>query len=132
MTELQGVESVIAGVLAAKNAGMEVKINTVVMSGENDQEILPLLDFAFKHGITIRFLELMGMGHLYGKANGKFFSKHEMLVEIARRYQVRELGKKAGETATYYRTACGHRFGIIAKGSKPFCSHCNRIDRKKE
>src|SRR3546814_9866917 len=78
MTKRQGVERVIAGVLAAKNAGMEVKINTVVMRGENDQEILPLLDFAFKHGITIRFLELMGMGHLYGKANGKFFSKQEI------------------------------------------------------
>src|SRR3546814_837041 len=69
----------------------------------------------------------MGMGQLYGKANGKFFSKHEMLVEIARRYQVRELGKKAGETATYYRTACGHRFGIIANESQPFCSDCNRL-----
>ncbi len=127
MTKRSGVERVVAGILGAKNAGMQVKINTVVMRGENDKEILPLLDFAFKHGITIRFLELMGMGHLYGNAAGMFFSKQEMLTRIAGKYQVRELAKRPGETATYWSTACGHRFGIIANESQPFCSDCSRL-----
>jgi Molybdenum cofactor biosynthesis enzyme len=127
MTRRMGVARVVEGILAAKEAGVDVKINTVVMRGENDNEILPLLDFAFRHGLKIRFLELMGMGHLHGNADGKFFSKQAMLTKIASRYLVRELAKRPGETATYYRTACGNSFGIIANESQPFCSDCNRL-----
>ncbi|MEC3878222.1 GTP 3',8-cyclase MoaA [Parapedobacter sp. 10938] len=127
VTKRVGVERVIAGIATAKNAGMDVKINTVVMRGENDHELLPLLDFAFRHGLKIRLLELMGMGHLYGTGDGKFFSKQEMLVRIASRYRIRELAKRPGETATYWATACGHSFGIIANESQPFCSDCNRL-----
>ncbi len=127
MAKRVGVERVVAGILAAKNAGLDVKINTVVVRGENDSELLPLLDFAFTHGITIRFLELMGMGHLFGNVAGKFFSKQAMLASIASKYQIRELTKRPGETATYWMAASGHRFGIIANESQPFCSDCNRL-----
>ena len=127
MTKRGGVERVIAGITGAKNAGMDVKINTVVMRGENDHELLPLLDFAFRHGLKIRFLELMGMGHLYGTGDGKFFSKQEMLARIAAKYSIRELAKRPGETATYWTTACGRSFGIIANESQPFCFDCNRL-----
>lgn len=127
MTKRTGVTRVVDGILTAKDAGVDVKINTVVMRGENDSEILPLLDFAFSHGIKIRFLELMGMGHLYGNADRKFFSKQEMLTEIASRYQVQALAKRHGETATYWTTPCGNSFGIIANESHPFCSDCNRL-----
>ncbi len=127
MTKRTGVARVVDAILAAKSAGMAVKINTVVMRGENDSELLSLLDFAFSHGIDIRFLELMGMGHLHGNTGGKFFSKHDMLAEITRRYRVCEQAKQPGETATYYGTACGHRFGIIANETQPFCFDCNRL-----
>lgn len=127
MTGRSGAARVMAGLLAAKDAGLDVKINTVVMRGENDCELLPLLDFAFRYGITIRFLELMAMGHLHGNVAGKFYSKQEMLARIASKYQIRELAKRPGETATYYSTACGHCFGIIANESQPFCSDCNRL-----
>ncbi|WP_262248561.1 GTP 3',8-cyclase MoaA [Parapedobacter soli] len=127
VTKRTGVARVVEGLLAAKHAGLEVKINTVVMRGENDGEVLPLLDFAFRQGLTIRLLELMSMGHLYGNMDERFFPKAAMLATIAGRYRIRELAKRPGDTATYWATACGHSFGIIANESQPFCADCNRL-----
>ncbi|MBD1424397.1 GTP 3',8-cyclase MoaA [Sphingobacterium arenae] len=127
VTKRAGVKQVIEGIIAAKKIGLEVKINTVIMAGENDKEILPLLDFAFRHGIKIRFLELMGMGHLFGDTDSKFFSRQAMLERISSVYAIDEQAKKYGDTATYWNTACGHSFGIIANESHPFCADCNRL-----
>lgn len=127
VTKRAGLKQVLEGVTAAQETGLEVKINTVIMAGENDQEILPLLDFAFRHGIKIRFLELMGMGHLFGDTDSKFFSRQAMLERISSVYKIDEQAKKYGDTATYWNTSCGHSFGIIANESHPFCADCNRL-----
>ncbi|MCC2598777.1 GTP 3',8-cyclase MoaA [Sphingobacterium sp. FBM7-1] len=127
VTKRAGLQQVLDGITAAQETGLEVKINTVIMAGENDQEILPLLDFAFRHGLKIRFLELMGMGHLFGDTHKQFFSRQAILDRISRIYTIEEQPKPCGDTATYWRTACGHHFGIIANESHPFCTDCNRL-----
>jgi len=127
VTKRTGLKQVIEGIIAAQEIGLEVKINTVIMAGENDQEILPLLDFAFRNGIKIRFLELMGMGHLFGDTDSKFFSRQAILERISSVYEIHEQAKECGDTATYWRTSCGHSFGIIANESQPFCADCNRL-----
>ncbi|MBD1429208.1 GTP 3',8-cyclase MoaA [Sphingobacterium litopenaei] len=127
VTKRTGLQQVVEGIIAAKEIGLEVKINTVIMAGENDQEILPLLNFAFRHRIKIRFLELMGMGHLFGDTDSKFFSRQAILDRISSVYEIHEQVKKCGDTATYWRTSCGHSFGIIANESQPFCADCNRL-----
>ncbi|PRD48966.1 GTP 3',8-cyclase MoaA [Sphingobacterium haloxyli] len=127
ITRRKGVKRVIAGITAAKDAGLDVKINAVLSRGENDNEILPLLDFAFQNNIKIRFLELMGMGHLFGEKDNKFFSMQAILDKISTVYQISEQPKKYGDTATYWTTRCGNTFGIIANESRPFCADCNRL-----
>lgn len=127
VTKRAGLKQVLEGITAAQEMGLEVKINTVIMAGENDQEILPLLDFAFRHGLKIRFLELMGMGHLFGDTDSKFFPRQAMLERISSIYKIDEQAKECGDTATYWRTSCGHSFGIIANESQPFCADCNRL-----
>lgn len=118
---------VFAGIEAAINAGMKVKLNAVIMRGENESQIIPLLDYATKLGIKIRFLELMKMGHLYQSKNGHFFSEEEMLKEIQKKYEIEKLPREHAETANYWRTSGGGIFGIIANESTPFCHDCNRL-----
>lgn len=118
---------VFAGIEAAVKAGMNVKLNAVIMRGKNDTQIIPLLDYATGLGVKIRFLELMKMGHLYHSENKLFFSESEILSVIKEKYAVEKIIRENAETAHYWRTSGGGTFGIIANESTPFCHDCNRL-----
>jgi len=115
------------GIDAALNAGLHVKLNTVVLRGQNDSQILPLLDYASSLGVKIRYLELMKMGHLYEGQNELFFSEPEILETISRKYPISKLDRETSETASYWTAADDKVFGIIANESTPFCHDCNRL-----
>jgi len=118
---------VFQGIEAAVKAGMNVKLNAVIMRGKNDSQIMPLLDYAAGLGVKIRFLELMKMGHLYHSENGLFFSEKEMLAVIQEKYTIEPVKREHAETSNYWRTSGGGTFGIIANESTPFCHDCNRL-----
>lgn len=120
-------QRVFRGIEAAVDAGMKVKLNAVIVRGQNESQIIPLLEYAAKTGVKIRYLELMKMGHLYRGQNGLFFPEKEILETIAGKYDIAELPRTPSETARY-RTAGKNRvFGIIANESAPFCHDCNRL-----
>lgn len=123
----QNAVEVFNGIDAAIDSGLNVKLNAVIMSGRNEQEILPLLEFAAQKGIKIRFLELMKMGHLYHAENPFFFSEREILKTIQSKYSIKELPRKTSETARYWSAGGKRIFGIIANESTPFCHDCNRL-----
>lgn len=127
MSRRKGVDKIFRGIDAAINAGINVKINTVVMKGINHSQILPLLNYAFLKKISIRFLEIMAMGHLYGHTDEHFFSQKDILSSIAKQYTFEKLPRKTSSTANYWQTTEGHIFGIVANESEPFCSDCNRL-----
>ena len=56
--------SVLAGMEAAREAGMKIKVNMVPLRGQNLAQVLPLLDYCLERGFELRFIELMRMGHL--------------------------------------------------------------------
>src|SRR3984957_17009375 len=121
------VERVIRGIDAALDAGLAVKVNAVVMKGVNDDQVLPLLEFAFCRGITIRFLEVMAMGHLYPHSERYLLSQQEILRMIGERYELTPLERETSATARYWVTDRDQRFGIIANESEPFCRDCDRL-----
>jgi len=118
---------VFSGIEAAQKAGMNVKLNAVIMRGKNDSQIIPLLDYSTGLGVKIRFLELMKMGHLYHTENASFFSEKEILSVIQSKYQIEQIPREVAETAHYWRASTGGVFGIIANESTPFCHDCNRL-----
>ena len=118
---------VFQGIETAVKAGMNVKLNAVIMRGKNDSQIIPLLDYATNLGVKIRYLELMKMGHLYHSENNLFFSEKEMLSSIQEKYSIEKIQREQAETAHYWRTSGGGIFGIIANESTPFCHDCNRL-----
>ena len=127
MSKRNGVKRILDGIDAALDAGMEVKLNAVLMKGINDNQIIPLLDYTFQRGIIIRFLEVMSMGHLYHNSEKFLVTKDEVLHTIANHYDFMPLIRSASSTANYWKTDQGNVFGIIANESAPFCHDCNRL-----
>ncbi|HYQ55727.1 MAG TPA: GTP 3',8-cyclase MoaA [Draconibacterium sp.] len=120
-------QPVFDGIKSVLQAGLNVKLNTVIMRGVNDSQILPLLDYAGERGVKIRFLELMKMGHYFGGPNPHFFSEQEILDKVAEKHSIVQLSRKPSDTARYWSAGNGKVFGIIANESTPFCHDCNRL-----
>ncbi|RKR84819.1 cyclic pyranopterin phosphate synthase [Mucilaginibacter gracilis] len=127
VTRRKQLQRTLAGIEAAIACGLEVKINSVIMQGQNDKQILPLLNYAFKQNVPIRFLEVMAMGHLFGNSEKHLFTQHQILDVIASRYNFVRLARKTSATANYWQTEQGGIFGIIGNESEPFCQDCNRL-----
>ncbi|HVU96680.1 MAG TPA: GTP 3',8-cyclase MoaA [Puia sp.] len=127
MSRRHSVERIIRGIDAAVAAGLRVKINTVMMKGMNDSQLLPLLDLAFARGLTIRFLEVMAMGHLHDHAGRYLVTQDELLGRIGEHHRITPEPRAESATARYWTTETGHRFGIIANESEPFCRDCDRL-----
>lgn len=121
------LKQVLDGVDVAMAAGLEVKLNAVIMKGKNDDQILPLLEYAFSKNIVIRFLELMKMGPLHTNYLQWLFTQNEILQKIQTAYQITPLLRLANSTANYWKVSQNQVFGIIANESEPFCEDCNRL-----
>ncbi|EGD4113283.1 GTP 3',8-cyclase MoaA [Campylobacter coli] len=118
------LDSVLAGIDEALSVGLKVKLNTVVLKGLNDDELIPLLEFAKSKNIQIRFIEFMENIHAYGKLQGL---KRDAIIQIlSQKYQVK-LIKKAEKAPVSIYSADGYEFGIIDPHSHEFCDSCNRI-----
>lgn len=127
MSRRQSVGRIVRGIDTAIGAGLTVKLNAVVMKGENEDQVLPLLDFAFQRGITIRFLEVMAMHHLLHASDRCLLTQQDILRIVGERYGLTDLGREPSATARYWITDRGQRFGIIANESEPFCRDCDRL-----
>jgi GTP 3',8-cyclase len=127
MSKRNDVKRILNGIDSAITAGLQVKINTVVMKGINENQILPLLAFAFERNISIRFLEIMAMGYLHDNSDKYLFTQDEILATIDQQYQFKKIERSNAATANYWQTNDGNTFGIIANESEPFCHDCNRL-----
>ncbi len=127
MSKRSHVNRILDGIDAALAAGLQVKINAVIMKGINENQLIPLLQFAFSRKIKIRFLEIMAMGYLHDHADKYLFTQQEILNIIASKFQFKKLERATGATANYWQTTDGNIFGIIANESEPFCRDCNRL-----
>jgi cyclic pyranopterin phosphate synthase len=126
ITRLGRLKDVLEGISAAKKAGFDpVKINTVVMRGINDDEILDFARMTYREGWHVRFIELM-----------PFKRVAESVPSVELRQHISSLGRlepcmsiTGNGPATYYRLARAKgTIGFISPLSEfSFCSRCNRI-----
>jgi len=129
ITQRGELQPVLDGLAAAKAVGMgPIKINTVVIRGFNDDELLDLVAFGRLHNFEIRLIEYMDVGNASGWTPDKTFSKREMLEIIHAQYPVREVGRASGSApAVDYEFVDGAgQIGIIGSVTEPFCSSCTR------
>ncbi len=123
---------VLTGLAAATKAGFQgTKINTVVVRGFNDDELIDLIEFGRSHDVEVRFIEYMDVGGATRWSMDDVVTKRQMLDTIRRRYgnvQPIEDATAASQRAPADRFALadGTVFGIIASTTAPFCRTCDR------
>ncbi|EOQ88658.1 molybdenum cofactor biosynthesis protein A [Leptospira yanagawae serovar Saopaulo str. Sao Paulo = ATCC 700523] len=121
------VSHVLNQIKKAKQIGLKVKINTTVLRGLNDHEVLNILTWCGEEGIPIRFLEFMKMGPLQKEHPSYFYSAEEIRNQIRLKYHFQDYPTPQDSTAQYYITNEGYIFGMIANHTEPFCEGCNRL-----
>lgn len=113
-------------ILKARASGFIVKVNMVVMKGVNDHEILDFVDFSAHHGIEVRFLELMRIGHACGPQDQQFLSAKEMIRLIETKHQLKIVTMPSDSTSFNFVTENSAQIGFIASESQAFCGACSR------
>jgi cyclic pyranopterin phosphate synthase len=126
---IDGVDKTLASIKAAHNAELGVKINTVVMRGWNDDEVVDFARYARDTGYTVRFIEFMPLDGTGIWAPSLVFSKGEMIERINKNIQeLVPLANDKSETTMLYSFADGRgTLGFIPSMTEPFCAYCNRI-----
>lgn len=112
------------GIERAIELGIDVRVNSVVVKGVNDDEVEDLVGMALKHSIDVRFIELMPIGE------GKKYQgvgEEELRERIGRRYEIEDLQKREGASVYYKIKGAKGRIGFINPLSNCFCDECNRI-----
>lgn len=129
MGGVEGVDKVLASIRAADDAGLKVKINTVVMRGWNDDEVVDFAKFARDTGYTVRFIEFMPLDGTGIWSPDLVFSKKEMIESINKNVkELIPLNNDSSEPATLYSFADGKgTIGFIPSMTEPFCGFCDRI-----
>ena len=121
---------VLAGIAAARAAGYpELKLNTVVVRGYNDDELADLIEFGRAAGAEVRFIEYMDVGGATLWSREQVVSRREILEALAARYgepQPVQDGSHPAAPAERYRLPDGLVFGIISSTTAPFCRTCDR------
>ncbi|MEO8634505.1 MAG: GTP 3',8-cyclase MoaA [Gemmatimonadales bacterium] len=121
---------VLAGIGAAGAAGFnDIKLNSVIIRGYNDDEVIDLLEFSRANGHEARFIEYMDVGGANGWSMTEVVSRRQMLALISERYgAVEPLAENATSwaPAERFRLADGTVFGIVASTTEPFCRTCDR------
>jgi cyclic pyranopterin phosphate synthase len=124
-----GYESVLAGVRASRDAGLDpVKINCVLLRGFNEDQITNFGKFARDERVVVRFIEFMPLEEDRVWSPDIVVTLDEILRRMAEYRPLVEIPRGRSETARRYRFDDGiGEIGIIAPVSHPFCGHCSRI-----
>ena len=129
ITRVGELDKVLRGIEAAKQAGFDnIKLNTVLMRGVNDDEALPLLEFAIAQDIDISYIEEMPLGEVDHTRESTYVSNEATLRLLQTRYQLIGSTETTGGPARYWRIpGTQTRVGFISPHSHNFCESCNRV-----
>ena len=122
------LDVVLNGIEVARQAGLPVKINTVVERGKNDHTLLDLVEHFRGTGIIVRFIEYMDVGTVNGWEPRQVVPSKELLERLRARWPLSPLGSNyRGEVAKRYAFDDGQgEIGFISSVSEPFCGDCHR------
>ena len=128
LTRLDALGDALAGIDAAVQAGFSpLKIDTVVIRGVNDDELVDLVEFGKTRGAEVRFIEYMDVGGATRWSMDAVFTRQDVLRTLAARYgPVEPIAEDSAAPADRYRLPDGTVVGVISSTTEPFCDDCNR------
>lgn len=129
ITRVGDLARVLRGLEAAQAAGFErLKLNTVMMRGGNDDELIDLVHFAMERAVDIAFIEEMPLGDIGQSRGSSYFGSDEALDRLRTRFVLLPSPETSGGPARYWRIpGSSTRVGFISPHSHNFCDTCNRV-----
>ncbi len=128
LTRRERLADVLAGIAAAKAAGLRVKLNCVALKGLNEHEIPKLIEWAHDEGHDITLIEAMPLGEIDGERSEHFLPLSLVRQRLETRFTLVPLEESTGGPARYVRIReTGGRLGFITPLSDNFCATCNRV-----
>ncbi|MGH9212632.1 MAG: GTP 3',8-cyclase MoaA [Acidimicrobiales bacterium] len=128
LTRRDQLDAVLDGIDAAADAGLHpVKVNTVVMRGVNDDELVELAAFGRDRGVTMRFIEWMPLDAGHQWQSDAVVSQAEIVAAIDAVFPLEPLRRGSEPAERFaYRDGRGE-VGVIPSVTRPFCESCDRI-----
>jgi cyclic pyranopterin phosphate synthase len=128
ITRRDGLDRVLAGIVAAEEAGIPIKLNMVVMRGVNDAELVDFAAMTMEKNISVRFIEYMPAIKEEGWQS-LVMPGEDILARIAEQYPFSPVisGELDGPARVYKVAGSQGTIGVITALSGHFCADCNRI-----
>jgi cyclic pyranopterin phosphate synthase len=122
------LDRVLAGLAAAKAAGLKVKVNTVALKGVNEDEADDLVAWCGHQGFDLTFIETMPLGDIGGDRTEQYMPVTEIRRRLEQNWSLSDISDNTGGPSRYVRVAeTGQRLGFITPMSRHFCDTCNRV-----
>ena len=120
------LQPVLEGIQAALDVGLPLKINSVLIQGKNENQIIPLVQWAADLGIPLRFIEFMPLdGDRHWNAE-HVVSEQQILDTLATKFSIKPLTEPTRSPARQY-WVDEHQIGIISTITHAFCGECDRV-----
>lgn len=129
LTRRGRLDQVLAGIEAAKSAGMAIKINTVALKSTNEDELFPLTEWCAAQGFDLTFIEVMPMGEMGDELRlDQYWPLSDLRARLEQRLTLVPLAERTGGPARYVRVKeTGAKIGFITPLTHNFCESCNRV-----
>ena len=122
------LQQVLDGIATARAAGLHVKINTVALRGENEDELGDMLAWCGDHGHDLCLIETMPLGEVAGDRTDHYLPLGLVRSRLQQRFTLSPSSYATGGPARYYDVAeTGGRIGFITPLTHNFCESCNRV-----
>ena len=128
LTRFDSLDAVLRGLELAAGAGFDsVKMDTVVIRGVNDDELVPILELGQRLGAEVRFIEYMDVGGATRWTMEDVISRKEMLRRLSAHFgPIAAIDENTAVPADRFTLPDGTVFGIISSTTEPFCRQCDR------
>ena len=128
ITRRGNLDQVLDGIMAAKKAGIAVKLNAVALKGDNEHEIIDMMKWAHDEGHDLTLIETMPLGEIDEDRTDQYLSLKHVRENILADYTLTDIPYKTGGPARYVEVQeTGGRLGFITPMSHNFCESCNRV-----
>ena len=122
------LDQVLLGLEAARKAGLKIKINTVAVSGFNEDELSSLVGWCGENDFDITFIETMPLGDIGGNRVDQYLPLDRVREKLAQDWTLDSSTHASGGPSKYFNVAeTGNRVGFITPMTHNFCATCNRV-----
>jgi cyclic pyranopterin phosphate synthase len=127
LTRSDELDRVFDGIAAAAPLFPQLKLDTVVIRGTNDDELVDLIEFGRRYSAEVRFIEYMDVGGATHWSMDRVVTRDHMIASLEAHYgPITPIVEASSAPADRYRLPDGTTFGIIASTTRPFCEDCDR------